>query len=646
MIVGTAGHIDHGKTALLRALTGIEGDRRPAERARGITIDLGYLYADLGDGSLTGFIDLPGHERFIHNMLAGASGIDLMLLVVAADDGVMPQTREHLAIVELLGIPRARVVLTKTDRVDAARVAEVREQIGSLLAGGPFAGAPIHPVSSITGSGIDLLRLTLAADAAVAGERRAAGHFRLAVDRVFNVDGAGRVATGTAFAGQVRIGDELLLSPAGLRVRVRDLRAQSLSVEQAGAGQRVAVNVAGDKQALERIQRGDWLLAPVLHAPATRIDIELRVLASEARALAHWTPVHVHLGAQDVTARVALLDSERLAPGEHGLAQLLLNAPVHAVHGDRLVLRDQSAQRTLGGGRLLDPFAPARERRSPARLAQLDALRTASLEAALPVLLERADNGLDPAVLERQFNRAVGTWQLPVAVCTASTRQGPRLFATTRWIALQGELLEALARFHAEQPDELGPDRDRLRRYALARLERPVFIALLDSLLGDGRIQSSGPWLHLPEHRVQLSAADEALHQRLWPLLVAGGFDPPWVRELASALQQSDADVRLLLRKLARLGLLHQVVKDLFYPEATIRQLAAQVLQLEHEHGLLSAAAFRDRVAIGRKRAIQILEYFDRIGFTRRHGNERKTRSDSALAVTTANGNEGPPHNV
>ncbi|UVE17206.1 selenocysteine-specific translation elongation factor [Pseudomonas sp. LS44] len=638
MIVGTAGHIDHGKTALLRALTGIEGDRRPAERARGITIDLGYLYADLGDGALTGFIDVPGHERFIHNMLAGASGIDLVLLVVAADDGVMPQTREHLAIVELLGIPRARVALTKVDRVDAARVAEVREQIGSLLAGGPFAGAPIHPVSSITGSGIDMLRLTLAADAAVAGERRAEGHFRLAVDRVFTVDGAGLVAAGTAFAGQVRIGDELLLSPSGLRLRVRDLRAQSLNVEHAGAGQRVALNVAGDKQALERIQRGDWLLAPVLHAPTTRIDIQLRVLASETRALAHWTPVHVHLGAQDVTARVALLDSERLAPGDYGLAQLLLNAPAHAVHGDRLVLRDQSAQRTIGGGRVLDPFAPARGRRSPERLAQLEALRSTNLEAALPVLLERADNGLDPAVLERQFNRAAGTWQLPVAVCTANTRQGPRLFATARWTALQIDVLEGLARFHAEQPDELGPDRDRLRRYAFSHLERPVFIALLDNLLGDGRLQSSSPWLHLPEHQVQLSEADEALRQRLWPLLEAGGFDPPWVRELAGALEHSDAEVRLLLRKLARLGLLHQVVKDLFYPEATIRQLAAVLAKMQDETDSIAAALFRDRIGAGRKRSVQILEYFDRIGFTRRHGNERKIRADSALAMSSGSG--------
>lgn len=635
MIVGTAGHIDHGKTALLRALTGLEGDRRPAERARGITIDLGYLYADLGDGQLTGFIDVPGHERFVHNMLAGACGIDLVLLVVAADDGVMPQTREHLAIVELLGIPRALVALSKCDRVGAQRVVEVREQVAALLADGPLAGAPVFPLSSVTGEGVAALRTALLAEARRLQARSAAGHFRLAVDRAFSVAGAGVVATGTAFAGQVRIGDELLLSPAGLRVRVRGLHAQNRAAQSARAGQRVALNIAGERLTVEHVQRGDWLLAPALHAPTTRIDIDLQLLASETRELAHWTPVHVHLGAQDVTARIALLEGERLAPGGRGFAQLLLNAPAHAVHGDRLVLRDQSAQRTLGGGRVLDPFAPARDRRSPARLAQLAALRGEDLEAALPVLLETASNGLVPQALERQFNRVPASWRLPDGVQEVLTRQGPRLFLSDRWTQLLAELHAALARFHAEQPDELGPDRDRLRRYALPQLERPVFIALLEQALAAGSIQASGPWLHLPDHRVQLSAEDEALRSRLWPLLEAGGFDPPWVRELAGELQVEEAAVRLLLRKLARLGLLHQVVKDLFYPDASLRRLATEARRLQAETGTIRAASFRDRIGIGRKRGIQILEYFDRIGFTRRYGNERKIRADSALALMT-----------
>ncbi len=633
MIVGTAGHIDHGKTALLHALTGQQGDRRREERERGITIDLGYAYADLGEGALTGFIDVPGHERFVHNMLAGASGIDCMLLVVAADDGVMPQTREHLAIVELLGIRRALVALTKIDRAEPQRIEEVRQQIDNLLAPGPLAGAPIFPVSSVSGEGVAVLRSALVDEAARVQARSDDGHFRLAIDRAFSVTGAGVVVTGTAFAGRVRVGDELLLSPSGKSVRVRGLHAQNRAAGQAHAGQRVALNLAGERLTVEQIHRGDWLLQPLLHAPTRRIDVELQLLPGEAHELKHWTPLHVHLGAQDVTARVALLEGESLAPGERMFAQLLLNAPAHVVHGDRIVLRDQSAQRTLGGGRVLDPFAPPRNRRRAARLEQIRALDQPSLEQALPPLLASATNGIDPQGLERQFNRPREGWQLPHGVLEISTRLGPRLFDQARWRELETALLDSLQRFHEEQPDELGPDRDRLRRYALPQLERPVFIALLEQALAAGSIETSGPWLHHPDHRVRLSDAEEGLKARLWPLLEAGHFDPPWVRDLARDLGVDETQMRNLLRKLARLGLLQQVVKDLFYPEFTIRQLARHVLQLEAQSGVIRAATFRDLIQLGRKRSIQLLEHFDRIGFTRRFGNERKVRHDSALAA-------------
>jgi len=638
MIVGTGGHIDHGKTALLAALTGQAGDRRREERERGITIDLGYRYADLGGGEPTGFIDVPGHERFVRNMLAGACGIDLLLLVVATDDGVMPQTREHLAIAELLGIPRALVALSKIDRAVPERIEAVRAEVAALLAPGPFAGAAQFPLSSVTGAGVGALRQALAAEARHIRARSDAGHFRLAIDRAFSVSGAGVVVTGTAFAGRVAVGDELLLSPSGRQVRVRGLHAQNRAADMGRAGQRLALNLAGERLSLAQIRRGDWLLDEVLHAPSVRLDIELRLLPEERRALGHWTPLHVHLGAGETMGRVALLEGGSLAPGGCMLAQLLLDAPLHAVHGDRLVLRDQSARRTLGGGRVLDPNPPARQRRSAMRLAQLAALAGGALEQALPLLLAQAENGLDPLALARQFNRPRPGWQLPEDACEIATRIGPRLLERHCWRRLGERLVEGLERFHREQPDESGPDRDRLRRYCLPELERAVFLALLEEALAAGRIEASGPWLHRPEHRVRLSETEEALRARLWPLLEAGRFDPPWVRDLARALAVEEGSMRLLLRKLARLGLLQQVVRDLFYPEATLRRLAAEVLALDTQQGAVRAAALRDRIQLGRKRCIQLLEHFDRIGLTRRFGNEHRVRRDSALAQECARG--------
>jgi selenocysteine-specific elongation factor len=425
------------------------------------------------------------------------------------------------------------------------------------------------------------------------------------------------------------VGDTLLLGPQGKPVRIRGLHAQNQIADRAFAGQRVALNLSAERLALEHIHRGHWLLADGLYAPTQRVDIDMRLLAGESRAFEHFQPVHVHLGTQDVTARVALLEGTSLAPGGRMFAQLLLNSPVHAVKGDPLILRDQSAQRTLGGGRVLDPFAPTRQRRSPERLAQLQALaNSAKLEEVLPALLGHSDTGLDPQRLERQFNQPRSSWVLPADVRLIDTRQGALLFSASRWQALQVAVLEHLIRFHQLEPDQMGPDRDRLRRFSGSALERSTFISLLDELLASAEISSSGPWLHLPGHQVHLSEDDQALWRQLQPLFEQAGFAPPWVRDLG----HDEAAVRGLLRKMARLGLMHQVVRDLFYTDSMIRQLAAMLLQLADANPVIQVTAFRDAVGLGRKRSIQLLEYFDRIGLTRRFGDRRQVRPDNALA--------------
>jgi selenocysteine-specific elongation factor len=378
MIVGTAGHVDHGKTALVRALTGVDTDRLKEEKARGISIDLGFAYVPCPDGSVMGFIDVPGHERFVHNMLAGATGIDLVLLVVAADDGVMPQSLEHLAIVDLLGVRRGLVALTKVDLVSAERRAEVRAEIASLLAGTALDGAEIVEVSTVSGEGIGGLHAGLDDAASAMMERAICGRFRLAVDRSFTLTGAGTVVTGTVLSGSIAVGNEVLISPLGKPARVRSIHAQNRPAERGRAGERCALNLTGDGITKDAIHRGDVVLDPSLHAPAIRIDARLRVLTSEAKAIANWMPVRVHCGAAEIGGRIVPLGDAPLGPGGEGWVQLVLEHPIAVCAADRFILRDTSAQRTIGGGTLVDLRAPARKRSTPERLAQIAALAEAN----------------------------------------------------------------------------------------------------------------------------------------------------------------------------------------------------------------------------------------------------------------------------
>ena len=460
MIVATAGHIDHGKTSLVKALTGTDADRLPEEKARGLTIDLGFAYWQAGPGATVGFIDVPGHERFIKNMLAGVTGIDAALLIVAADDGPMPQTREHLAILDLLGVQRGIVAVTKADRVEPDRVQAVAEEAQALAEDTGLAGAPVLPVSAITGEGVPDLQRALQRLAGAVGRRRAAGRFRLAVDRSFTLRGAGLVVTGTAFSGAVKVGDRLLVSPGGVEARVRGIHAENVEAHAAQSGQRVALNLAGAGLRRHAVSRGDWVLAPEAHGPTRRIDVRLRVLGSEARPLRDRTPVHVHLGAADVTGRVAVLDGPSIAPGEAGWAQLLLDREIGALAGDGAVLRDQSAMRTIAGGRVADPFPPARGRARPERLAEL-AVRAG--EDAFGGLVEAMPFGFDFArfALAHNLNEAE---QAALRRRAGVVFAGPVAVDAGRWQALCDAFEREVDAWTAAHPDSPGLGPVALRR--------------------------------------------------------------------------------------------------------------------------------------------------------------------------------------
>jgi selenocysteine-specific elongation factor len=470
MIIGTAGHIDHGKTTLVKALTGVDCDRLKEEKARGITLDLGYAYTPLPAGGTLGFIDVPGHEKLIHNMLAGATGIDFALLVIAADDGPMPQTREHLDIVELLGIRQGAVALTKIDAVSPERLAQAKAEIADLLAGTALAEAPLFPVAAVTGAGIAALRAHLDRMAAEIGERTRQGGFRLAIDRCFTLSGAGTVVTGTAFSGMVKAGDPLLLSPPGKTVRVRSLRVQDTAAESGHAGQRIALALAGIEKS--EIDRGMWLLAPALHAPTHRFDATLRVLPGQP-PLKHWTQVHLHLGAEDVPARIALLGADEIPPGGEHWAQITLERDIGALAGDRFILRDAAARHTIGGGRVLDIFSPTRKKRSPERLAMLAALADDNPASALQLATSQQAGGIDLDTYA--LNRNLDTATLhAIAGELGLKRVGTTAFSAAHWQGLEDRLLAALAAEHERAPDMPGVERDRLRRLTQPALARPA----------------------------------------------------------------------------------------------------------------------------------------------------------------------------
>ena len=579
MIIGTAGHIDHGKTALVKALTGVDCDRLKEEKARGITIDLGFAYLPIAQGQVLGFVDVPGHERFVHTMLAGASGIDFALLTVAADDGIKPQTLEHLAILDLLGIDRGVVVVTKADLATPERLEVVTGQIRTATRGTVLEGADILPVSALTGHGVDALRTYLAAAAAKTLDRSAEGRFRLAVDRAFTLPGVGLVVTGTVLSGSVHVDDRVQISPSGLMARVRSLHAQNRPADIGRAGDRCALNLAGPDISKDAIRRGDVILDAELHAPTDRIDAVLRVLPSEENSISQWFPVRLHHAAAEVGAHVVLLGDNPIQPGASADVQLVLDRPIAAAVPDRYVIRDVSAQRTLGGGRFIDLRPSSRRRRTPERQMQRAALAIddpptafAALLAAPPFASDIASFARDRALTDAQTDRIV-TGQGLVVLDSGSSRTA---ISPDRWQIFTSSVMAQLADYHAQNPDLQGVGREQLRLLLQPRLPMPVFTIALQRISREGQIVLDGGFVRLATHQVRLGPEDEKTWDMITPLL--GGaerFRPPRVRDIAAATQRSERDIRRLLKLAGRMGWVDEIAHDHFFLRQTVNEMVS-----------------------------------------------------------------------
>jgi selenocysteine-specific elongation factor len=639
MIVATAGHIDHGKTLLVRSLTGVDTDRLPEEKARGISIDLGFAHGHPGGGPLVGFVDVPGHERFVRNMVAGVCGIDFALLVVAADDGVMPQTTEHVQILDLLGVRRGLVVMTKIDRVEPVRQQQVRAQIGALLAGTGLDGLEVVAASAVSGAGIATVGARLRSAAEANQARHQPGrHFRFAVDRAFSVEGSGTVVTGTVFSGEAAVGERLLVSPAGVGARVRRLQVHACEVPAVRAGQRCAINLAS--VALGEVGRGDWIVSEAAHHPSLRLDARLQLLPG-APVPGPAARLHLHHGCRSTLGRVVPLPGQTLAPGASAWVQLVLDQPLPALHGDRFILRDSAGERTLGGGVVLDPFASARRRRSD-RTATLE---QGSAQAVLGALLD-APGGVALEPFERMFNLTAAAAQalretLDVVVIGRSPRTG---ISRQRHSAWQQASQDCLQTFHSEHPAVPGIRLQALRDQVAPALALPVFEAFLHGGSGSRGISVRNGLARLAEHDLPTHPGDRDLWSSVYPLLRGSGRDIasalPRPQELAQAARVDPRAVTELLYRRRAAGTVHRVGKDRFCLRTTLAGLAQTAAALAHASpdGCFTVGQYRDAIGTGRGLAIEILECLDSVGATLRVGETRRLRNEhvAQLQASTA----------
>jgi selenocysteine-specific elongation factor len=627
VVVGTAGHIDHGKSTLVRALTGIDPDRLKEEKERGITIDIGFAHLDLGGGLTLGIVDVPGHERFVKNMLAGVGGIDLVMLVIAADEGVMPQTREHLAICQLLRVRSGLVALTKADMAEPDWLELVTEDVRTFLRGTFLDGQPIVPLSAKTGEGLDALRARLGELARAARARGTDATFRLPIDRVFTIKGFGTVVTGTVQAGRVAVDERVEVYPRDVQAKVRGLQTHGAAVPAAVAGQRTAVNLQGVERAA--IERGDVLSSPGLLRATFMLDATCELLADAPGPLKTRQRVRFHVGTSEVMARVHLLDRESLEPGSQGYVQLRLEAPVLALPRDRYVIRSYSPMVTIGGGELLD-VAPPKARRSPGLVARLQVLERGAPEAVLEEHLRRVGPG-GARTPDLRARTPFGPDALQRLLADLTARQRV-LLVDREWYVhvdaadrLREQAVADLTAFHAREPLKAGMSKEELRT-RLGGLEERVFLHLLDRFATAGAVTVERDKVRIAGHQISLSPKQQALLDQLEGEFREAGAAPPSAEEAFAKLGVTRADDQALLQLLLDERRLVRIKEGLYFHAEPLREAETRVTAFLRERKEITPQDIKDLLGISRKYAIPLLEYLDAQRLTVRVGDKRVLR--------------------
>ena len=631
IILGTAGHIDHGKSSLIKALTGVDPDRLKEEKLRGITIELGFADLVLPNGRHLGIVDVPGHERFVRHMVAGATGMDLVALVIAADEGVMPQTREHLEICQLLQVKQGLVVLTKTDMVEEDWLELVEEEVREALKGTFLEEAPIRRFSSVTLAGKDELLATLAELAEQVPPKPFKGIFRLPIDRVFTIKGFGTVVTGTAISGRLKVGEAVNIYPPEFKARVRGLQVHGQAVEEALAGNRTAVNLQGLEK--EEVERGMVVAPPGALLPSRRLDAFLEILASAPRPLKHRQAVRLHTGTSESIGMPLLLDADELAPGTSGFVQFFLREPLALKPGDRLVIRCISPAFTWGGGLALHVNPPRHRRRQEALLAKLAILEKGTPEKILPVYLEEAGAG----GRSREELTALLPWDPGdlAALLASLTKQGQvmkydpereRYILTATARQLDQEIKGILSAYHHKNPLKPGLSKEELRRQLPPQLEVRLFNQLLNDLVLKKQIVVEKDLVHLAGHKVTLAVDQEEHVQRLDGLYQRGQLSPPTLKEAAGYLAVTPDKVKQLLTVLVNQGRLVKVKEDLYFHREAIEQIKAQLVDFLKKNKEITVIQFKDLTQTSRKFTIPLLEYFDTARTTVRVGETRRLR--------------------